>query len=236
MLRGGVSVDEDSESDEHDWLPNFGNSRAFIETVTDGLSPGSIEQPTLILEVGGGKFERPYPQQTLSSKNIVVGNIDYFPEWGDRQQQCDLNRLNGGLNDSELGRVFENTQLGAVVISHVLKFLEPDAAKAIIDSAIERLIPGGKIVVLDMSVSSGSAEMMRKVLNKHSGDSASEGNGADLHDFMYRRILRSFRHLESIGQEQGFRFSRYALGLAVPERVSRKVSYHRQSRWLEESP
>lgn|SRR3989338_1762352 len=107
-------------------------------------------------------------------------------------------------------------------MSHILKFLEPEAAKAIIDSALTRLRPGGRIVVLDMNISTATSQKIRSELNRIGR--VEENGEMNLHDLLYGRIQKAFNYLEQLGTTDRFKFSRYALGLALPEKIARKIN------------
>ena len=65
---------------------------------------------------------------------------------------------------------------------------------------------------------------MRSVLSRMG---RGEQNGeVNVHDFLYGRIQKAFKYLEQLGATDQFRYNRYALGLALPEKIARKLGTH----------
>jgi hypothetical protein len=201
---------------------DVGYSRMFTSDLLSGTPNGTQDNPSMLLEIGGGKRPRPYSETDLQRKNVIVGNIDMFAEWGDSKHQCDLNRLPDGLDSSELERMFAGASLGSVAMSHTIKFLEPEAFERILETGVQKLSEGGRFTVLDMNVSTGSAAQMRKVLSKMGKE---EGNGElNIHDFLYARILKAFAAMERLAASdpENLQFRRYALGPTFQQSIARK--------------
>lgn len=129
---------------------------------------GSVEEPSSILEIGGGKELRPFMAPIVRRKHLEVANIDSCDDpCGDHVLSLDLDSLEEkGFDHPEVAEFLQSLNLGGIVISHVACYLRKEAMASILRSSVQRVLEDGvPLVVIDKS-----AWQVDYFKNKNKGD------------------------------------------------------------------
>ena len=212
-------LDQD-EHVEESLTPDSGNHPLFLRHLIQHTPSGKGGCPSLCLEFGGGEKQRPYDPNDLSQRKTIIGNIDRFPAWGDRQLACDIETLQNGLADQRVREtLLQGVTLGSAVMGHFAKFIPSDNLASLVESILENLSAGGSITVLDTNTTDGViASLTRKLRAASCTDEL-------VHEFLYKRIQMACQLLQQIAQNQPerYRLQRYSLGTALPSKIVRRL-------------
>jgi len=210
---------------DYDAVPNYGSCAVFTRDVIAATPAGSVPQPAMILEIGGGDTARGYDPAELKRKHLIVGNLDRFKaDWGDRRLLADVEELQNGLKDPRLQEFLAGTSLGSVVLGHIVKFLDTGSFRSLIHSALEQLQPGGRIIILDVFDNAEMRQRMRRLLERHETNSPSPSeNPFTLKEVMVDRLYRAVRILETQAEQDGYRLHRSLLGPLLPHSLYDKL-------------
>jgi hypothetical protein len=183
---------------------NYGHAPKLLDFIVENTKSGTVEQPAMLLEIGGGQSKKNYPAAALNKKNIITGNIDLSPQWGDRVFTGDVNAFNEGLFDPGLNNFFEGTFLSAVVISNTIKFFKGDKLKELFASTIALLPPGGSLIIHDVKTDPWIVSSMQK-------------NTDGLYEVAYGMLLPALECLKELARKwpSDFTYKSYFVGPVV---------------------
>lgn len=126
-------------------------SVSFNQMVLDTLPIGGVSNP-IYLELAGGAdiYARPTLLEASREEKLIVGNVDKCAEpWGDKTVSRDLNTCELGLHEPDFEPILEEGALVGVMISHIQMAIRSDIYRLLISSAVDRLVPGGVLIICD---------------------------------------------------------------------------------------
>lgn len=167
---------------------NVSHAPMLLDFILENTKAGTVEQPAMLLEIGGGTRAKIYNAETLRSKQIIVGNLDLEPGWGSRVIKQDFNKLEDGLFDPVLNDFLQGAFLSSLVISNTVKFFELPKLQELIASAVTLLPPSGSIIIHDVS---SDPVFLSLAQSNHNG----------LYDFLYGNLLPILDMMKNIARD-----------------------------------